>query len=79
MTYHLYILIIQILYIAIIFCVHTVHILNIYTLIRILIYTLYKNHIGILSKLFRDLNAPLPQGKENEMRWIVFDGDVDAL
>ena len=34
---------------------------------------------GILSKLFRELNdRPLP-GKENEMRWIVFDGDVDAL
>jgi dynein heavy chain len=31
---------------------------------------------GILSKLFRELNGP---GKENEMRWIVYDGDVDAL
>ena len=34
---------------------------------------------GILSKLFRDLNDRLPSGKENEMRWVVFDGDVDAL
>ena len=34
---------------------------------------------GILSRLFRELNAPLPAGKENEMRWIIFDGDVDAL
>ena len=34
---------------------------------------------GILSCLFRDLNAPLPPGKENEMRWIIYDGDVDAL
>jgi dynein heavy chain len=34
---------------------------------------------GILSKLFRELNEPLPPGKENEFRWIVYDGDVDAL
>jgi dynein heavy chain len=34
---------------------------------------------GVLSKLFRELNDRLPPGKENEMRWIVFDGDVDAL
>ena len=34
---------------------------------------------GILSKLFRELNEPLAAGKENEMRWIVYDGDVDAL
>jgi dynein heavy chain len=34
---------------------------------------------GILSKLFREMNAPLPSGKENEVRWIIFDGDVDAL
>jgi dynein heavy chain len=34
---------------------------------------------GVLSKLFRNLNQPLPAGKENEMRWIVFDGDVDAV
>ena len=37
------------------------------------------NKDGILSKLFRDLNDRLPSGKENEMRWVVFDGDVDAL
>jgi dynein heavy chain len=34
---------------------------------------------GILSKLFRELNDVLPPGKENEARWIVYDGDVDAL
>lgn len=34
---------------------------------------------GILSKLFRELNAPLPSGKENEIRLILFDGDVDAV
>lgn len=34
---------------------------------------------GVLSKLFREVNEPLPAGKENEMRWIVYDGDVDAL
>lgn len=34
---------------------------------------------GVLSKLFREVNEPLPPGKENEMRWIVYDGDVDAL
>lgn len=34
---------------------------------------------GILSKLFRELNEPLQPGKENEMRWIIYDGDVDAL
>ena len=34
---------------------------------------------GILSKLFRELNDRLPAGKENEVRWIVYDGDVDAL
>ena len=34
---------------------------------------------GILSKLFRELNDRLPAGKENEIRWIVYDGDVDAL
>jgi dynein heavy chain len=34
---------------------------------------------GVLSKIFRDLNSPLPAGKENEIRWIIYDGDVDAL
>jgi dynein heavy chain len=34
---------------------------------------------GVLSKLFRSCNESLPQGKENEVRWIVFDGDVDAV
>lgn len=34
---------------------------------------------GILSKLFRELNDRLPAGKENEVRWIIYDGDVDAL
>ena len=34
---------------------------------------------GILSNIFRELNQPLPKGKENEMRWIIYDGDVDAV
>ena len=34
---------------------------------------------GILSKIFREVNQPLPTGKTNEVRWIIFDGDVDAL
>ena len=34
---------------------------------------------GVSSKTFRELNQPLPAGKENELRWIIFDGDVDAI
>jgi dynein heavy chain len=34
---------------------------------------------GLLSNVFRTLNKPLPEGKENEKRWIIFDGDVDAV
>jgi dynein heavy chain len=34
---------------------------------------------GLLSNIFRELNRPLPAGKENELRYIVFDGDVDAV
>ena len=34
---------------------------------------------GVLSRIFRALNQPLPPGKENEIRWIIYDGDVDAL
>jgi dynein heavy chain, axonemal len=34
---------------------------------------------GIFSKLFRNFNDTLPPGRENEVRWIIFDGDVDAL
>jgi len=35
---------------------------------------------GILSKLFRELNQPLPPNREGfEVRWIIYDGDVDAL
>ena len=33
---------------------------------------------GLLSKMFRDLNDPL-KGDTAEARYIVFDGDVDAL
>ena len=33
---------------------------------------------GVLSKIFREVNDPLPKGKENEMRWIIYDGDVDV-
>lgn len=32
---------------------------------------------GLLSHIFRDVNKPLPEGK-NEQHYIVFDGDVDA-
>lgn len=36
---------------------------------------------GVLSKLFREVNEPLPPSKDgkSEMRWIIYDGDVDAL
>lgn len=34
---------------------------------------------GILPDLFRRLNQPLPAGRLNEERWIIFDGDVDAI
>ena len=34
---------------------------------------------GVLSNLFRGMNEPLPAGRENEIRWLIFDGDVDAL
>ena len=33
---------------------------------------------GLLSKIFRDCNEPL-KGDANELRYLVFDGDVDAL
>ncbi|OMJ92498.1 hypothetical protein SteCoe_4738 [Stentor coeruleus] len=32
---------------------------------------------GLLSKLFREMNMPLPEGKQ-EKRWILYDSDVDA-
>jgi len=35
---------------------------------------------GVLSRLFRELNGPLPKAREGkEMRWIIYDGDVDAV
>jgi len=35
---------------------------------------------GVLSRLFRELNETLPKAKEGkEMRWIIYDGDVDAV
>lgn len=33
---------------------------------------------GLLSKIFRDANQPLPPGRK-EKRYILFDGDVDAV
>nr|CEL69705.1 TPA: Dynein heavy chain 10, axonemal [Neospora caninum Liverpool] len=33
---------------------------------------------GLLSKIFREINQPLPAGK-SERRYVVFDGDVDAV
>ena len=34
---------------------------------------------GLLSNIFRDMVKALPPGKENEKRYVVFDGDVDAV
>ena len=35
---------------------------------------------GVLSRLIQELNEPLPKAKEGkEMRWIIYDGDVDAV
>jgi dynein heavy chain, axonemal len=34
---------------------------------------------GILSNKFRSINEPLPASRSNEMRWLIFDGDVDAV
>ncbi|KAK3924935.1 Dynein heavy chain 10, axonemal [Frankliniella fusca] len=34
---------------------------------------------GLLSKIFRDINKPLEQPDKPERRYILFDGDVDAL
>eukprot|EP00397_Hematodinium_sp_SG-2012_P000029 GEMP01000029.1.p1 GENE.GEMP01000029.1~~GEMP01000029.1.p1 ORF type:complete len:4546 (+),score=1158.20 GEMP01000029.1:32-13639(+) len=33
---------------------------------------------GLLSKIFREMNLPVPAGKD-ERRYIVYDGDVDAI
>ena len=33
---------------------------------------------GLLSKIFRQANEKPPAGKE-ELRWILYDGDVDAI
>ena len=34
---------------------------------------------GLLSKIFREANRPLPENRDKESRYIVFDGDVDAV
>jgi len=34
---------------------------------------------GLLSNIFREANKPLPNGRENDFKYIVFDGDVDAV
>lgn len=34
---------------------------------------------GLLSNIFRDCNKPLANGRENDLKYIVFDGDVDAV
>ncbi|RKO97568.1 hypothetical protein CAUPRSCDRAFT_10766 [Caulochytrium protostelioides] len=34
---------------------------------------------GLLSNIFRDVNKPLEKRNQNERRYIVFDGDVDAV
>ena len=33
---------------------------------------------GLLSNIFRDMNRPVPEGRD-ERRYIVYDGDVDAV
>ena len=32
-----------------------------------------------MSNIFREANKPLPNGRENDFKYIVFDGDVDAV
>ena len=34
---------------------------------------------GLLSNIFRECNRPLAPGRENDLKYIVFDGDVDAV
>lgn len=34
---------------------------------------------GLLSSIFREINKPLPNPDKEESRWIVLDGDVDAV
>jgi dynein heavy chain len=34
---------------------------------------------GLLSKTFKEMNTDLAPGKEQERRWILYDGDVDAV
>lgn len=34
---------------------------------------------GLLSNIFREINKPLEQPDKEERRYILFDGDVDAL
>ena len=34
---------------------------------------------GLLSNIFREANRPLPENRQSESRYIVFDGDVDAV
>lgn len=34
---------------------------------------------GLLSNIFREVNKPLAEEHENDKKYILFDGDVDAL
>ncbi|KAF4719762.1 Dynein heavy chain 10, axonemal, partial [Perkinsus olseni] len=34
---------------------------------------------GLLSKIFRDINQPVPAGRGAEKRYVLYDGDVDAV
>ena len=34
---------------------------------------------GIFSSIFRTVNQPLPPERKREIRWIIFDGNVDAI
>ena len=34
---------------------------------------------GLLSKIFKEANTPKTEDDKPERRWIIFDGDVDAV
>jgi dynein heavy chain len=34
---------------------------------------------GLLSKIFKEANTPVEEGQKQNWRWLLFDGDVDAV
>jgi len=34
---------------------------------------------GLLSKIFKEANTPVDEGVKQNWRWLLFDGDVDAV